>query len=51
MEASEQPEDFRVVFANGVAILNFMRRWTDNDRMRRSRHAERDEARFSQTCP
>jgi hypothetical protein len=24
-EASEQPEDFRVVFTNGVAILNFTR--------------------------
>jgi hypothetical protein len=23
----------------------------DNDRMRRSRHAQRDEARFSETCP
>ena len=31
-EASEQPEDFRVVFTNGVAILNFTRHWTDYER-------------------
>ena len=31
-EASEQPEDFRVVFTNGVAILNFTRHWTDYEK-------------------
>ena len=31
-EASEQPEDSRVVFTNGVAILNFTRHWTDYEK-------------------
>ena len=31
-EASEQPEDFRVVFTSGIAILNFTRRWTDYEK-------------------
>jgi Domain of unknown function (DUF4440) len=31
-EASEQPEDFHVMFTNGVAILNFARCWTDYER-------------------
>jgi hypothetical protein len=31
-EASEQPQDFRVVFTNGVAISNFTRHWTDYEK-------------------
>jgi len=31
-EASEQPEDFHVLFTNGVSILNFTRRWTDYEK-------------------
>ena len=31
-EASEQPQDFRVVFTDGVAILNFTRHWTDYEK-------------------
>lgn len=31
-ETREKPDDFRVVFTNGVAILNFTRQWTDYDK-------------------
>ena len=31
-EASEQPQDVRVMFTNGVAVLNFARHWTDYEK-------------------
>jgi ketosteroid isomerase-like protein len=31
-ETDEQPEDFRVVFTSGVAILNYTKRWTDYEK-------------------
>jgi len=31
-ETDEQPTDIRLVFTNGVAILNFTKHWTDYDK-------------------
>ncbi len=31
-ETDEQPADIRLVFTNGVAILNFSKHWTDYDK-------------------
>jgi ketosteroid isomerase-like protein len=31
-ETDEQPEDFRVVFTGGVAIVNYTKHWTDYDK-------------------
>jgi hypothetical protein len=31
-ETDEQPADLRLVFTNGVALLNFTKRWTDYDK-------------------